>query len=236
MIEWLNDNSGAVQAIAVVVLIIVTAVYAAAARRQADANVRMAEDSRKMAEEAREQRLDLDRPYLLIEVLGLEQIEWQQVKVAEDAEPDPCAAYPKAVACRIYNAGRGPAKEIMVTLLQPLVTFETQKKDVLEPGGCWDTRVEAAPLVGRLREMRTGEQPLGIEGWMKIHGIDSRCYGDPYGCGLMVGCTDIHDRRWATYSKFTLILTEVSTMGKRVTERTLVPVEHRIVSLEGAAR
>jgi len=188
-------------------------------------------ETRKLAREARQQRLDADRPYLLIEALALEQIEWQEVKVADGAEPDPYAAYPKAIACRIHNGGRGPAKEVVVTLLQPLVAFERQKKDVLGPGDHWDTRVKAAELVGPLHEAFTGEQPLGIEAWMRGQGIDSRSYGDPYACGLMVICTDIHDRRWATYSKFTVIRTQVSTMGKALTSRTLVPVEHRMVQL-----
>jgi hypothetical protein len=53
VIDWLNDNSGAVQAIAVAVLVLVTAVYAGltwwvarATRRQADASVEMAREMR----------------------------------------------------------------------------------------------------------------------------------------------------------------------------------------------
>jgi len=52
MIDWLNDNSGAIQAISVVVLAMVTAVYAGAtlvmawvSRKQAEASVQMAEST-----------------------------------------------------------------------------------------------------------------------------------------------------------------------------------------------
>jgi hypothetical protein len=226
-----NTGDGIQIGVGVVLALTLLAVcwYAWEARKQAKA-------STMMAGEMREQRLDADRPYVLIEVLGLKHLEWQEVKLGEDAEPDPLAAYPKAVGCRIYNAGRAPAKEIAVTLLQSRVAFETQKKDVLEPGEHWDTRVQATPLVGHVHEVLTGEKAVGMEGWMRRQGIDSRCYGDRYDCGLVVLYTDIRDRGWATYSKFSLILSEVSTMGrgKPVTERVLVPVEHRIVQVGGA--
>ena len=223
MIEWLNDNPGAVQAgVGLVLTLTLLAVLWYAC------------ETRKLAKEAREQRLDLDRPYLLLEVRNLDALEWKDLNDPSAGEPDVAATYPKSVTYHVYNAGRGPAKEIVTTLLQPLVTFEERKRDLLMPGAVWRVEVKASELLAALHEGFTGEKPLGMERWMKSQGIRSAFYGAAYDCGLMVGCTDIHDRRWATYSKFTLILSEVSTMGKAVTRRTLVPLEHRIVRLEGA--
>ena len=229
-VDWLGGGPAA-QALAAFVTLLVTVAlaaitfsYAVAARRQADA-------SAKMAEEMRGQRLDLDRPYLLLEVRNLDALEWKDLNEPSAAEPDPAAAYPKSIAYRVYNAGRGPAKEVETTFLQPLMAFEGQKRDVLMPGDFWDVEVQASELLAALRAGTTGGQLLGMEHWMKAQGIHSPFYGAAYDCGLMVGCTDIHDRRWATYLKFVLAAT--TDIPRRVVDsRTLWPVEHRIVQLE----
>ena len=64
MIDWLNDNSGAVQAISVIVLAVVTAVYAwrtwaisDATEKQAKASTQMADQTRELAEAARDQAI-----------------------------------------------------------------------------------------------------------------------------------------------------------------------------------
>ena len=64
MIDWLNDNSGAVQAISVIVLAVVTAVYAwrtwaisDATKKQAKASTHMADQTRELAEAARDQAI-----------------------------------------------------------------------------------------------------------------------------------------------------------------------------------
>ena len=213
--------------VAVVLILTLGAVlwYAWEARKQAKASV-------KMAEEMREQRLDADRPYLLIEVPELGAAEWEQLNGGSAAEPDGFAAFPKRMLYRVYNAGRGPAKEIFTTLLHSLVRFDESKRDVLRPGDSWSVEVEASKARTRLHEAITGEEPQGIEDWMKSQGVDSPFYGDHFNCGLMVGCSDIHDRRWATYLKFSLIL-RTAGADNVVVGRTMVPVEHRIVQLEG---
>jgi len=99
MIEWLNDNSGAVQAIAVVVLVVVTAVYAMAARRQADANARM-------AREMEQARHDAARPVINI---GLEPYEGDWEAGAKQAL---AKAFPAAIQCQLHNIGVGPALNI----------------------------------------------------------------------------------------------------------------------------
>jgi hypothetical protein len=93
MIEWLNDNSGAVQAIAVVVLAVVTTVYAIAAQRQADA-------SGKMAEEMREARHAALLPVL---DFGIEESGLEEVFAIKDGK------FPEIVSTCIRNIGVGPA-------------------------------------------------------------------------------------------------------------------------------
>ncbi|MGQ9572884.1 MAG: hypothetical protein ACUVV3_06840 [Dehalococcoidia bacterium] len=213
--------------VAVVLILTLGAVlwYAWEARKQAAASLRM-------AEEMREQRLDLDRPYLLLEVRNLDALDWKDLNDPSAAEPDPGAAYPRSMTYRVHNAGRGPAKEIVTTVLQPLVVFDERKRDVLMPGDFWHVEAKASEVLALLHEGTTGEKPLGMERWMKAQGIHSAFYGGAYDCGLMAGCTDIHDRRWATYLKFGLV-SSTDTVRKVVTSRTLVPLEHRIVQLEG---
>ena len=233
-VDWLGGGPAA-QALAASVTLIVTAglatitfFYAKSARRQAKATV-------KMAEEMREQRLDLDRPYLLLEVRNLDALEWKDLNDPSAGEPDVAAAYPKSMAYHVYNAGRGPAKEIETTLLQPLMAFESQSRDVLMPGDSWPVEVHADELLAALRARSTGGQLQGIEHWMRAQGIDSSFYGSAYDCGLVAFCTDIHDRRWATYLKFGLIAT-LDLAPRAVTSRDLRPLEHRIVQLKGAAK
>lgn len=210
-------------------------------RRQADASVEMAEEMREQAEasvemarEMREQRLDADRPRLLIETLNLDAVEWHEVGAGTDAEPEPELAYPKRLVCRVHNDGRGPAKELRATLLQPLVAYNELTKDVLRPGDFWEVSLTASEALGLLHEGFTGEAPLGMEQWMHQNRIQSRAYGDAYDCGIVVGCTDIHDRKWATYLKFGLIST-TDKVRKVVTSRILKTIEHRIVGLDRAS-
>jgi hypothetical protein len=190
-------------------------------------------ETHKLVHESREQRLNADRPYVLIEVQTQEELGWQEAKVAEGTEPDPHAAYPKDILCRIQNAGRGPAKEIAVTLLQPHLWFGEERRDVLRPEDPWYVHIKPAEKLRALVQQElSGRAPLGMHAWMKMHGIESPYCGDQYDCGLVVTYGDIHDRRWATYLKFSLILRRNSR--DPVTRRTLMPVEHRIVEI-GAA-
>jgi hypothetical protein len=223
-----------VQGGATLILAGVTLFYAKTTARISDDTRRQADASVKMAREMKEQRLDADRPYLLIETLGLEGIEWHELDTSAGSEPDPHSAYPRYLVCRIHNAGRGPAKELRATLLQPLVAYNEPTKDVLRPGDFWEVSLTASEALGLLHEGFTGEAPLGMEQWMHQNRIQSRAYGDAYDCGIVVGCTDIHDRKWTTYLKFGLIST-TDNVRKVVTSRILKTIEHRIVGLDRAS-
>ena len=107
MIDWLNDNSGAVQAIAVVVLVLVTAVYAiltwriaGAARRQADASV-------EMARQMREQRLFTSRPIVLLFPLAEERGQ-EGIRLALEGP------LPDSTPVRLTNVGPGIAVAVNV--------------------------------------------------------------------------------------------------------------------------
>ena len=98
-IEWLNDNSAAIQAISVVALVVVTAVYAMAAKRQADANVRM-------VEEMREQRRDAARPIMSISLGPYEG------DLEARAKQELGKVFPAAIQCQLRNIGVGPALNV----------------------------------------------------------------------------------------------------------------------------
>jgi len=217
--DWLNDNSAAVQAVATVVLVVVTLAYVVSAARQAGA-------SSKMAEEMHKQGLDVDRPFLLIEVPSLEEVEW--FKSPEDAFANPNSDYPKSISCRIYNAGRGPAKELVATLLEPVLVFPERHREVLRPGESWDLRLEGSEGLTHIHLGYSPEKPLGFENWMNRRGIDSP---SGYDCGLVVCCTDIHDRAWGTYLRVAPIRM-TDEVSRVVLDRKLMTTEHRIVRLE----
>ncbi len=69
MIDWLNDNTGAVQAISVAVLAVVTAIYAWRTWSISKATEKQAAASVRMTEEMREQRLAEHMPLLLVDLL-----------------------------------------------------------------------------------------------------------------------------------------------------------------------
>jgi hypothetical protein len=223
-----------VQGALTLALVGATAYYAWRTHDISKAAQEQAKASAEMAREMKEQRLDADRPYLLIETLGLEGIEWRELETSAGSEPDPHSAYPRYLVCRIHNAGRGPAKELRATLLQLLVAYNEPTKDVLRPGDFWEVSLTASEALGLLHEGFTGEAPLGMEQWMHQNKIQSCAYGDAYDCGIVVGCTDIHDRKWATYLKFGLIST-TDNVRKVVTSRMLKTIEHRIVGLDRAS-
>jgi hypothetical protein len=72
MIDWLNDNAGAVQAVATVILVVVTAVYALLVWAQARSGAKLADETsglvrqtQKLVAETRRQT----RPYVFVEVV-----------------------------------------------------------------------------------------------------------------------------------------------------------------------
>jgi hypothetical protein len=102
-IEWLNDNSAAVQAIAVVVLVIVTAVYAKAARTQAKANV-------EMARQMREQRYAACFP--LVDAVFLGFLERDSSEGLEEALAASAGQCPEVRRGYVQNFGLGPALDV----------------------------------------------------------------------------------------------------------------------------
>jgi hypothetical protein len=226
VIDWLNDNSGAVQAIAVGVLAVVTAVYAVlrwlvagAARRQADA-------SGEMAREMHEQSLSMDRAYLLIEMENLGSLEWREINEGVQDLGGPYDAYPELVRCRVYNAGRGPAKEVCVTFVHPSMTYKIVPRDVLRSGDSTQVGIEALPTVAGWK--REDEKPiLGWTGWMEEmtgqKSADAR-----YDCAVVATWRDIHDESWCSFLKFGLMGTK-SIVDNAWTSRTLKPEELRVL-------
>jgi len=109
VIDWLNENSGAVQAGAAVLLVltlIAVAYQAVQTRKQADATERT-------VEEMREQRLSGDRPLLLIDLLDYK----GNGKVPSGIKSEEC--YPDSMSFRVANLGPGPAIEVEMTVLHP---------------------------------------------------------------------------------------------------------------------
>jgi len=114
MTDWLNDNSGAVQAFAVCALVVVTAAYAWFTWR--------------MSREMREQRLALERPALLLDIANVEKVEWEHSK-SESKE----YTYPKTVVCKIHNAGHHAAIEVRVEVKHPGAAYQRGGKKGLPP-------------------------------------------------------------------------------------------------------
>ena len=106
-INWLNDNSGAVQAASAVVLaltLIAVAYYAKQTRKQAGATERM-------AEEMREQRLLAMRPILLLSPSAQEQRIGSGFQIIRLALPGPLT---DTTPIRIINIGTGIGVDIRV--------------------------------------------------------------------------------------------------------------------------
>lgn len=212
MIDWLNDNSGAVQAFAVLALVVVTAIYAYFTWR--------------MASDIRRQTLALDQPYLLIDV----EVTGKWHKPGPDDEPPETQpwlhTYPKSVACRVHNAGRGPAKEVVATIFHPGVRFKGARKGFLIPGETWPTQVDADPLL----QVLSGKEPQGLNEWLRENAErHQEPTGSLYNAGAVVLYRDIHDVLWATY--LVLALWEM-TDGRKVTDRGIQTGKQRIIRLK----
>lgn len=182
MIEWLNDNSGAVQAIAVVVLVIVTAVYAVAARRQADASV-------KMAEEMREQRLSEGRPYLLIDLKdSTPDVVKRRLAKGESIQD----FYPTSLKLEVRNEGRGPAKDVRATTVHPKMTFFDERRGYLLKDMSWEFDLSCAPLYRHLIP------PRALRDWLADRQIHPAApIGSPL--GVLIAYSDMNGRGWVSY-------------------------------------
>jgi len=185
MIEWLNDNSGAVQAIAVVVLIIVTAVYAVAARRQAAASVRM-------AEEMREQRLGEDRPHVWIDLTD-DEPNMAKVQLAKGQTIHDCC--PTCLKLKLQNVGRGPAKDVMATAVHHREIFDVERRGYLLKGESWKFDLPRAILSFSIRRR---SPPRALNDWLADRQIHAPMpIHSPL--GVVVEYRDIHERAWTSY-------------------------------------
>jgi hypothetical protein len=214
MIDWLNDNSGAVQAVAVLALVLITAIYAGFTWR--------------MVNELRRQRLAQDRPDLLIhvEVAG----DWHEPRPDdEQSQAKPWLhTYPKNLDCHVYNAGRHAAKEVFVTIVHPGVLFKSPRKGFLVPGETWHTGVSADPIL----EYVSDRVPQGLSEWLAAEAEGRQeSVGNSYDAGAVVLYCDIHDVPWATYLVLGLMEVRDETKGK-VTDRYLLPGRQRITRLK----
>lgn len=196
--------------------------YAWETRKQAKASVQM-------ADAMREQTLAADRPFLLVEVPRLEATEFLESPSDSQPEPDPHAGYPKGLVYRVFNAGRGPAKEIGTSIRHPSARYKGNSKDVLRPGDTWDVGIElqgeAAALIA---DSFDESPPKGLNDFLVRAGAPALEAG--YDCGIVVTYTDIHDRTYATYLRFGMIAV-TDEVHKVVKSRTIMPAEQRILHL-----
>jgi hypothetical protein len=202
MIDWLNDNSGAVQGLAAIASVLVllglaamTFWYAKRTGHMAEATRRQADASAEMVREMREQRLSEERPNLLLHVENADRLNWAFPHGA--GSEDIYAMYPTALTCTVHNAGRAPAKELSLTLLHPHMGFQTVWKGYLLVNETWTPHpfVEAAPLAQAL----SGEEPVSLSAWLRKQGAEPNPVGDSYDAALVVAYRDIGGLPWATY-------------------------------------
>jgi len=213
MIDWLNDNTGAVQALAVCALVVITGVYAYFTKR--------------MANEVREQTLAQDRPDLLLDVAPVGR--WHEP--GPDEEPPPANpwqhTYPAAFDCRVHNAGRHAAKEVTITIIHPGVLFKGQRKGFLVPGDTWGEVVEASPALQYLAE----REPQGLREWLAQNGKAShRPIRTVWNTGAVACYRDIHNRVWAMY--LVLGLAEITDAQGRVENREVLKGEQCLIELK----
>ena len=229
MIEWLNDNAGAVQGIAAFVsvtvllgLAIVTAWYAIQTRR--------------IAEAADEQAKAADQPYLLVEAESPTPVYWdvggsENSPAFEEGPPDGKEwndVYPKELVYNVYNAGRGPATELSTTFFHRQIFYRSETRDVLRPGEVWSVKVWPDGPVQALMLLFNKATPAGFNQWVTATGVDGFS-PSPSDCGVVVTCRDIHGRHWLTYLK--MHIDEVVVLNHLA--RMIRSGEQRLVAVRG---
>ena len=217
----MNTSDGIQIAIAVVLAATLLAViwYASEARKQALASV-------EMAKAMRDQSLADDRPFLLIEVKDLGSTQFSEAP-AEEEGPNPLAGYPVFLRYRLFNAGRGPAKEIGTSIRHPGARYEGSSKDVLRAGDSWDVEITLQGETLALITDSFAESPSkGLNDFLVKAGAPPLEAG--YDCGIVVRYTDIHDLAYLTFLRFGMI-SVTDNVRKTITSRTITPVEQRVV-------
>ena len=148
MFDWLNDNSGAVQAIAVIALAAITLLYAWRTHAISTA-------TRRQAEEIRQQRLDERRPVLLIDLANY------RGKMARPSSED---AYPDEIKARVTNVGSGPAIDIDVAAIHPKARYgRNQARGYLLPNESMEYETEKSFYRPSGRRLADLLQDCGVE-------------------------------------------------------------------------
>ncbi len=169
-----------IQAISMVVLAIITGVYAwrthiisRATREQADASV-------KMAEEMREQRQGEARPSLLLRLNG-EAIQWVDI--------EPNERRPTKFEVTIRNVGNGPAINLWAARWSHEKSFFGDSKGYLAPNEEWTTGISnISTMIVRLR----AEKDIWLPELREV--IENKYPGI-----VAVKYNDIHHRVWVSY-------------------------------------
>lgn len=209
IVDWLNDNSGAVQAFAVLALVAITAVYAYFTKL--------------MASEIREQTLAQDRPDLLIDPLQLSG--WHEPEA--EADNRLLHTYPTGIDCRVHNAGRHAAKEVSITILHPDTLYEEKAKGFLPAGETWFVTIHADPILQRI----SNRSPQGLSEWLGANAQRRQPpSGSSYDAGAVVSYRDVHDVAWATYLVLDLIETRDDIKGE-ITDREISEGRQRLIRL-----
>ena len=175
-IDWLDVHSGAVQAIATGILVVVTGIYAALTWCISKNAAKQAAASVKMAEEMREQRMALDRPNLLIEFRGTTPP--NRCYVAGEREEE-LADFPKELSFGVYNDGPGPAKGLSVAY-----------KDFLPKGRDY--------LLSKEKKWGCVLNNRSLIPFLEAAGVIERNSDWAVGA-IVVKYSDVHDRRWEAH-------------------------------------
>ncbi len=181
VVDWLNDNSGAVQAGAAAVLVftLIAVVYQAwQTRKQADATERT-------VEEMREQRLSGDRPLLLIDLLDYK----GNGKLPSGTKADDC--YPDSMSFRVTNLGPGAAIEVEMTALHPKAHYwRSAPKGYLLKDESWpfDATESIYPPTGR-----------GLSDCLERFGLNAE---PGYTLGFVARYGDAYGRIWLAWMCF----------------------------------
>ncbi len=192
MIEWLNDNSGAVQTISVVLLVFVTMFYALITWSISSATKKQAATSARMATEMSEQRLAADQPLLILDIRDQklpDYFQWEEGDLVDQRTGWYVRDWPiPSCTLRVHNAGRGPAISIEAAYLGSEEEFYGEAE-------------RGFVLAGETREIELSGVPLdvlefAIAPWEKE--LLARL-GAPKWIYAALVYDDIHERTWISY-------------------------------------
>ena len=132
-ISWLNANAGAVQGVASVVLVAITAYYAWTTKTIASETRTMAQATDLMVADGQSQRLDATLP-----ILAFKALRWRPSNPDEARQPASDIPSASHFAFDLVNVGMGPALDVCLTVAETEVPYVRR----------YDTRAdEPEPLV-----------------------------------------------------------------------------------------